>query len=756
MSTASGKPAADRAPTAPFDTNENATANQINTSLSESSAKDTLSDFSTGPVSDTVAGAGRRQSADILPTEAARKMQIHVSHQYAEAGERPRITQVEFLRENVVCRNKSALLRKIAEAHADGGAQNLFFVADFDHTLSMPACLTSWSIIDSSPYVSHQFRHDAASLVTKYYPTELDSTLTPQQKSPVLTEWFHKFHRLIVDSAIAPETRERIFRDAFSYPRADQELANKLPKFVTIQEQPHLASSTTTPKHVSDPEEARKDESAPSLIPLSPNSAQPCAADKVHPHRHEVTKFRLVTAASPLAPQIPSLTIAVHPGAKARTGASPDDPRPLLREGDVKANGLTAPESADTTNTEQDAARARMEYFKSLDTYSNSNSSTGTPPQMESEDESSTDQPAGEHKSPHEAKTVEVASCGKMVLPTYPKSTSAMELRHGFDELFATLFYYKIPVAVVSAGLGNFIQACLAHNGVSQVFPLVLQRASVEQIAKLPDDVVFLAANMLETQLSRTKRQELASTDELNVQEVVADDYNQGDWVGYAPHDPIHVYRKCATLDLAKLQLALIQRQRSRPTHPARNVPQEFYQELKAIVAGKAPAGSTFGEISARPKRSQGQTIIIAGDSLGDLTIPGSLPFSARVISVGFFNTPLFYPVSYFTDPQPPEFLTHASSCPRSIKHKHQTAAAGQQAEAASEPVATPVQVVAHSDSSHCEACTIMRLRGRFLSYVEQYDVVIIGERSLDFVTDIVRSISEGIDEDLAQERIEF
>ncbi len=82
------------------------------------------------------------------------------------------LPKFDFLSSNVIAANP-ALVQSKFQTFVRDGPSRLFVVADFDHTLTLPGGLSSWSIVDTSSRMSAEYKQQCASYAAKYYPVEV-------------------------------------------------------------------------------------------------------------------------------------------------------------------------------------------------------------------------------------------------------------------------------------------------------------------------------------------------------------------------------------------------------------------------------------------------------------------------------------------------------------------------------------------------------------------------------------------------------
>lgn len=85
----------------------------------------------------------------------------------------------------------------------NGGSQALQVISDFDATLSRyhlngKPCDSSYGIIANSPLVSEKMKAAAWDLFREYHPIEVDPTMSKEEKTPFMLEWYEKSHEVMI------------------------------------------------------------------------------------------------------------------------------------------------------------------------------------------------------------------------------------------------------------------------------------------------------------------------------------------------------------------------------------------------------------------------------------------------------------------------------------------------------------------------------------------------------------------------------
>ncbi|KAL1255511.1 hypothetical protein QQF64_013572, partial [Cirrhinus molitorella] len=83
-------------------------------------------------------------------------------------------------------------------------------------------CPTSHNILDNSKLISEDCKAKLKNLLDTYYPIEIDSTRSVEEKLPLMVEWWTKAHELLVQQkiskdhlALAVRESEAMLRDGY-------------------------------------------------------------------------------------------------------------------------------------------------------------------------------------------------------------------------------------------------------------------------------------------------------------------------------------------------------------------------------------------------------------------------------------------------------------------------------------------------------------------------------------------------------------
>ncbi|KAM4526779.1 7-methylguanosine phosphate-specific 5'-nucleotidase-like isoform 2-T3 [Fundulus diaphanus] len=88
-----------------------------------------------------------------------------------------------------------------------GGAGSLQVISDFDMTLTRFAhkgkrVPTTHNILNNRLLMNEDSTKKMKELLNKYYPIEIDASLSPEEKLPYMVEWWTKVHELLIQQRI--------------------------------------------------------------------------------------------------------------------------------------------------------------------------------------------------------------------------------------------------------------------------------------------------------------------------------------------------------------------------------------------------------------------------------------------------------------------------------------------------------------------------------------------------------------------------
>jgi cytosolic 5'-nucleotidase 3 len=118
--------------------------------------------------------------------------------------------------ENIITSNKEKL-EKIKKTIAQGGADKLHILSDFDRTLtnafvngkSVPSLI---SILRDGNYLTPDYALKANQLYDKYHQIEIDPEISLGEKKKAMEEWWRAHFNLLIESGLNKEDLEKIAR----------------------------------------------------------------------------------------------------------------------------------------------------------------------------------------------------------------------------------------------------------------------------------------------------------------------------------------------------------------------------------------------------------------------------------------------------------------------------------------------------------------------------------------------------------------
>uniref|UniRef100_A0A3B4B2H6 Uncharacterized protein n=1 Tax=Periophthalmus magnuspinnatus TaxID=409849 RepID=A0A3B4B2H6_9GOBI len=126
-----------------------------------------------------------------------------------------------------VCMKDPQRVRDILESMQKAGSNTLQVISDFDMTLTRFAfngkrCPTY--ILDNSRLINDECKLKLKELLNTYYPIEIDSTRSVEEKLPLMVEWWTKAHELLIEQkikkdalALAVRESEAMLRDGYEF-----------------------------------------------------------------------------------------------------------------------------------------------------------------------------------------------------------------------------------------------------------------------------------------------------------------------------------------------------------------------------------------------------------------------------------------------------------------------------------------------------------------------------------------------------------
>ncbi|XP_010873093.2 7-methylguanosine phosphate-specific 5'-nucleotidase isoform X2 [Esox lucius] len=117
----------------------------------------------------------------------------------------------------------------IIKAMHKAGPNTIQVISDFDMTLTRFAyngkrCPTSHNILDNSKLISDDCKHQLKDLLDEYYPIEIDSNRTVEEKLPLMVEWWTKAHTLLVQQRIRKDLLQVVVKESDAMLRGNYQL----------------------------------------------------------------------------------------------------------------------------------------------------------------------------------------------------------------------------------------------------------------------------------------------------------------------------------------------------------------------------------------------------------------------------------------------------------------------------------------------------------------------------------------------------
>ncbi|XP_005726157.1 cytosolic 5'-nucleotidase 3 [Pundamilia nyererei] len=110
-------------------------------------------------------------------------------------------------------------VQEILQSMQKAGSKTLQVISDFDMTLTRfeyngKRCPTCHNILERSDVISSDCKKKLQGLLDKYYPIEIDTTLSVEEKLPLMVEWWTKAHELLVNQKIKKDGLAKAVRDS--------------------------------------------------------------------------------------------------------------------------------------------------------------------------------------------------------------------------------------------------------------------------------------------------------------------------------------------------------------------------------------------------------------------------------------------------------------------------------------------------------------------------------------------------------------
>jgi 5'-nucleotidase len=110
------------------------------------------------------------------------------------------------------------------------GISNLQIVSDFDKTITKASGATTYGLLEQSKLLSQEYHEKVSVLYNKFYPIEIDQTLTIAEKIPHMVEWYNSANQLLVDEKINISLFDEMIK------RSNMKLREFTPEFLQTAE----------------------------------------------------------------------------------------------------------------------------------------------------------------------------------------------------------------------------------------------------------------------------------------------------------------------------------------------------------------------------------------------------------------------------------------------------------------------------------------------------------------------------------------
>jgi len=139
----------------------------------------------------------------LLKSRSAKMTQINPS---SSNGNHSFIDHLQAKFASLKVKDKSAVEQKL-QCIASGGHEKLQLIVDFDNTLTrhhkngkLIDC--SWGVMENSPLLPKNYTEKTNALKVKYLPIEQDPTLSVEEKTPYMVEWYTQSNQLLQETGI--------------------------------------------------------------------------------------------------------------------------------------------------------------------------------------------------------------------------------------------------------------------------------------------------------------------------------------------------------------------------------------------------------------------------------------------------------------------------------------------------------------------------------------------------------------------------
>lgn len=118
-----------------------------------------------------------------------------------------------------VCMKDPERVRDTIVSMQKAGSNTLQVISDFDMTLTRFAfngkrCPTCHNILDNSLLITDECKKQLKDLLNTYYPIEIDSSRSIEEKLPLMVEWWTRAHELLIEQRIRKDDLAKVVRES--------------------------------------------------------------------------------------------------------------------------------------------------------------------------------------------------------------------------------------------------------------------------------------------------------------------------------------------------------------------------------------------------------------------------------------------------------------------------------------------------------------------------------------------------------------
>lgn len=108
-------------------------------------------------------------------------------------------------------------------------SNNFYVVADFDRTLTAGDSDSTWGVFANANQVSKEYKERRTALYNKYRPIEIDQTISEEEKSMAMTEWWQAHINLFYEYGVKEEAvKNSIKAKTLNYRAGAKEFLRKM------------------------------------------------------------------------------------------------------------------------------------------------------------------------------------------------------------------------------------------------------------------------------------------------------------------------------------------------------------------------------------------------------------------------------------------------------------------------------------------------------------------------------------------------